>query len=782
MNQQAKARIASLKERMLSEPRYASIEQARRITESYQSHEGEPRMLQRAWSLAAALEGMQIRIDPEELIVGNRTASVRAGVVFPESGSAWVDREFETLPTRAQDTFQVREEDIRYFREVIKPYWAGKSLEDVLKAEHGAEFAAIGKVVKINQTDHAQGHICPDCRAWLEKGPAGLKAEAEQRMATAAGEKKVFYRSVGIVMQASSDFMRRYAALAREMAQSDAENRAALLRVAENCAALAERPAHSFHEALQSIWFLFVILQMESNASSFSPGRLDMVLEPYYTASTQEGMTDEEALELIECLWLKFNQIVYMRNAGSAKYFAGFPIGFNIAVGGQDRDGADVSNRLSFLFLQAQEDLGLPQPNLSVRLHEGTKDDLLKKAIKVVSKGSGMPQFFNDKAVIPALEALGVEKGDARDYAIVGCVELTTQGNNLGWSDAAMFNLNKALELTLTGGVDLLTGEQIGPDYGSLRTYRSFEELEGAFRRMIDYYMDRMVAACEQVEKAHIALLPTPFLSAVISPCMERGMDVTAGGAYYNFSGIQMIQVANLADSMAALKTVIYDEKRVTPEQMLDALEKNFEGCETLRARLLYKVPKYGNDVEWVDALGCKWAEYFKKRLSSFTNYRGGPYHTGMYTVSAHVPMGENVGASPDGRYARSPLADGGMSPVYGRDIAGPTAVLKSVSRLDKTLTSNGGLLNMKFLPSFFATETGIDKFALFLRSFVELEIPHIQFNVVRREDLLAAQKNPEAYRSLTVRVAGYTAYFTELAGELQNEIIARTAYAEIGS
>ena len=768
MNKQAKRRIADLKERMLSEPRYASIEQAKLITESYQAHEGEPRMLQRAYSLAAALKGMEIRIEPEELIVGNRTAGVRAGVVFPESGSAWVDREFETLPTRAQDTFNVREEDIRYFREVIKPYWAGKSLEDVLKAEHGEEFSAIGKVAKINQTDHAQGHICPDCRVWLEKGPAGLKADAERQ-------------SVSIVMQAGSDFMKRYAALAREMAQTDEGNRDTLRKVAENCESLAERPAQGFHEALQSIWFLFVILHMESNASSFSPGRLDMVLEPYYNASVQEGMTEDDALEMIECLWLKFNQIVYMRNAGSAKYFAGFPIGFNIAVGGQDRGGNDVSNRLSFLFLQAQEDLGLPQPNLSVRLHEGTKDDLLKKAIRVVSKGSGMPQFFNDKAVIPALEALGVSQEDARDYAIVGCVELTTQGNNLGWSDAAMFNFNKVLELTMTGGVDLLTGKQLGPDYGSLLTYRTFEELEDAFRRMVDYYMDKMVVACEQVEKAHIALLPTPFLSAVIDNCMERGMDVTAGGAHYNFSGIQMIQVANLADSMAALKTVLYDEKQVTPEEMLDALEKNFEGYDILRARLLHKVPKYGNDVEWVDELGCKWAEYFKKRLGTFTNYRGGPYHTGMYTVSAHVPMGENVGAAPDGRYSQSPLADGGMSPVYGRDIAGPTAVLKSVSRLDKTLTSNGGLLNMKFLPSFFATETGIDKFALFLRGFVDLEIPHIQFNVVRREDLVAAQKNPEAYRSLTVRVAGYTAYFTELAGELQNEIIARTAYEDIG-
>lgn len=382
--------------------------------------------------------------------------------------------------------------------------------------------------------------------------------------------------------------------------------------------------------------------------------------------------------------------------------------------------------------------------------------------------------------MIPSVMELGIEEKDAMDYAIVGCVELTTQGNNLGWSDSAMFNLNKALEAAMTGGICLLTGEKIAPDYGSLETYETFEELEDAFQKQIDYFMDKMILACEEVEKAHIDLLPSPFLSASIDDCMERGIDVTAGGAKYNLSGIQMIQVANLADSLAAVKQMVYDDKKIEPERLLHALKTNFEGDEVMRTMLLNKVPKYGNDVDWVDAMGTKWAEYFKNRLRTFKNYRGGPYHTGMYTVSAHVPMGENVGASPDGRYAGEPLADGGMSPVYGRDMKGPTAVLKSVSKLDKNLTTNGGLLNMKFLPEFFKNESGIRKFAGFLRSFVDLEIPHIQFNVVRREDLIAAKKNPEQYRGLTVRVAGYTAYFTELADELQNEIIARTSYGDI--
>ncbi len=774
--------IDRLKERMLSKPRYASIEQAIIITESYQAHESEPRILKRAYSLQAALERIKIAIEPEELIVGNRTAGVRYGVVFPESGSSWVDREFETLPTRPQDKFQVNEADIQEFRTKIKPYWQGRSLEDVLAQSYGTKINEIARVVKINQKDHAQGHICPDCRRWLKMGPAGLKKEAGEKLKECRADQKDFYQSIVIVMDGVISFMNRYADLAEEMQKtSDSKQQESLQTVIDNCRNLAVRPAESFHEALQSLWFLFTVLHMESNASSFSPGRLDMILQDYYEKDCRQKRLDQKrALELIECLWLKFNEIVYMRNQNSAKYFAGFPIGFNIAVGGVDREGNDVRNDLSFLFLKAQEELGLPQPNLSVRLHELTSDDLLKAAIRVVAKGSGMPQFFNDKAVIPALEALGVSREDAMDYAIVGCVELTTQGNNLGWSDAAMFNLNKVLELTLTGGKDLITGEQLIESSGSLLTYQSFEELEAAFQKILDYYMEKMVLACEEVEKAHIALLPTPFLSSVIDDCMDKGMDVTAGGAHYNFSGIQMIQVANLADSLAALKQLVYDERKIPADQLLDALTHNFEGSEAIRTMLLRKVPKYGNDVEWVDQLGVKWAEYFKHKLDTYTNYRGGRYHTGMYTVSAHVPMGENVGASPDGRYSGTPLADGGMSPVYGRDISGPTAVLKSVSRIDRTLTSNGGLLNMKFLPEFFRNESGVNKFAMFLRGFVDLEIPHIQFNVVNREDLIAARKDPEKYQSLTVRVAGYTAYFTELAGELQDEIIARTSYGDI--
>lgn len=773
-------RIEQLRLEMLAEPRVVSADQALITTRIYRENPDEPVIVKRALALAAALAEIPITITPGELIVGNRTPSVRAGVITPEAGASWIDKEIETLPTRPQDKFNVDEETIHTFREQIYPAWKGVSLEDVIRHRYGNEIDEIAKVVKINQKDHAQGHICPNVISWLEKGPAGLAQEAALRGASATGEKADFYRAVEITMAGVQNFCQRYATLAEEaalVADSDNATSAAELReLARVLNKIATGKVETFHEAVQSVWLLFVVLHTESNASSFSPGRLDLALLPYYQASIDSGEIDNTgALELLECLFLKFNQIVYLRNSHSAKFFAGFPIGFNICIGGQDREGNDVANPLSFLFLQAQKHLGLPQPNLSVRLHENSNDELLHEAVRVVARGSGMPQFFNDESVIPALENVGISHNDALDYAIVGCVELTTQGNNLGWSDAAMFNLNKALELTLTGGVDLQNGKKIGPDFGSLTEYATWDDLEAAFAKMIEYYVEKMIAACEVVERAHMDVLPTAFLSGVIDDCLANGEDVTAGGAKYDLSGIQMIQVASLADSLAAIKKLVFDDGVISREKLLEVLRSDFEGFEVEQALLMNRAPKYGNDIAYVDDLGEKWAGFFADQLKGYTNIRGGRYHTGMYTVSAHVPMGQNVGASPDGRKAGTPLADGGLSPVYGRDMAGPTAVLQSVAKMDNNYTSNGGLLNLKFLPEFFDSETNVDKFAQFLRAFVKLEVPHVQFNVVRREDLIAAKADPERYRSLTIRVAGYTAYFTELAGDLQDEIIART-------
>ncbi len=775
-------RIVDLKGRMLDEPRYLSIEQALIITDVYQAHHGESAAKKRALSLAEAMRHMAIHIDPDELIVGNRTTGVRAGVVFPEAGISWIDRELDTLPTRPQDKFNVHAEDAAAFRERILPYWRGKTLEDLLRAEQGPLLDAITRVVKINQKDHAQGHICPDTAKWIRLGPAGIRAEAEAQLVAAAPEQREFYESVVLVLDAASEFMVRYADLATAMAADAATPAQAdsLREVARICTKLSVRGAETLHEALQATWFLFALLHLESNASSFSPGRADQYLYPYYLADIEAGRINRaRALELIEALWLKFNQIVYLRNSHSASFFAGFPIGFNVALGGRDEKGRDETNDLSHLFLEAQGQILLPQPNLSARLHEHTPDELLDECTRVIGLGSGMPQVFNDESIIPALEAQGISPEDAANYAIVGCVELTTHGNNLGWSDAAMFNLVKALELALNDGKCLLTGAQLGPQTGYLTDFVTFEDVEAAFATQIDYFFEKMITACEAVEEMHQRLLPTALLSSVISDCLDRGTDVTRGGAHYNLSGIQIIQVANVADSLAAVKKLVFDEGVVDKARLVAALQSNYEHDEELRQILLNKAPKYGNDVAWVDALGNTWVHYFAAKFAGRTNYRGGRYHTGLYTVSAHVPMGANVGATPDGRPALQPLADGGMSAVYGRDRKGPTALLQSVARIDSYLGSNGTLLNLKFLPRLFKSADGARAFSSMLRGFVRLRINHAQFNVVTREDLIAAQKEPDKYRNLTIRVAGYTAYFTELAEDLQNEIIARTSYED---
>ena len=773
-------RTKQLKKKMLDEPRYASIEQARIITDVYQSNENESVTIKRALGLYESLKRIEIRIDSGELIVGNRTSGVRAGVIFPESGISWVNDELETLHLRPQDKFHVRSEDIAIFRNEILPYWKGKTLEDKVEELIGEEKSLIGKVAKINQTDHAQGHICPNTEKWLKQGPAGLLKTVNEKLKLCSPDKADFYRAMQIVLEGAVLFIGRYADLARSLAAQAEEThqKQAYLDIAETCENIKAAPAANFREAVQSIWFLYVILQMESNASSFSPGRMDQYLLPYFKMDfNNDAISYAEALELVECLWLKFNQIVYLRSANSAKYFAGFPIGFNIAIGGQTEDGKDASNALSYLFLKAQEHLGLPQPNLSARVFSGSSDAFLLRCAEVIGTGSGMPQLFNDDAVIPALMNKGIEEAGAVNYAIVGCVELTTHGNALGWSDAAMFNLVKALELTLNDGVCLLTGKQMGAKTGTLADFETYADLERAYMTQIDFFFDRMIKCCEIVEKLHCDILPSAFLSSVIDDCIEKGIDVTGGGAKYNLSGIQAIQPANIADSLAAIKTLVYDEKRVSPAELLDALRTDYQHSEILRLQMLNKAPKYGNDIEWVDDIAHQWIQYFADKFIGLKNARGGLYHTGLYTVSAHVPMGANVGATPDGRKAKQPLADGGLSAVYGRDAKGPTAHLKSVSKVDSMLGSNGTLLNMKFSPDIFKNKKDIMKFVDLMKAFVALKIIHVQFNVVTKEELLKAKKDPEQYKSLTIRVAGYTAYFTELAPDLQDEIIARTCY-----
>jgi pyruvate formate-lyase/glycerol dehydratase family glycyl radical enzyme len=440
----------------------------------------------------------------------------------------------------------------------------------------------------------------------------------------------------------------------------------------------------------------------------------------------------------------------------------------------------DSTNLLSYMCLRAQADLGLTQPNLSIRIHRDSPQDFLLAAAAVIGRGGGMPQVFNDEVIIPGQVRRGITPTDAVNYAVVGCVELSSPGKALGWSDSAMLNMARVLELTLFGGRDPATGEQIGLETPPLDRMASMAELEAAYDQQLAYCVDLMVRGCDVIDAIHAEMLPSPFLSLVVQDCVARRVDVTAGGAHYNFSGPQGVQIANVADSLAAVQTAVFDERWLPAADLMGALSGDFAGHEALRQRLLNRAPKYGNDDDRVDGFAVRWAARYCELVAAHPTIRGGTYQPGFYTVSAHVPMGANVGATPDGRGAGTPLADGGLSPAAGRDRLGATAALRSVGKLNLALASNGTLLNMKFLPSFFAGSAALDKFVLLLRGFCSLRIPHVQFNVVSADMLRAAQARPEAYRHLVVRVAGYSAYFTELDRGLQDEIIVRTAFAGV--
>jgi formate C-acetyltransferase len=781
-------RLERIRERLLRDERWIDVERARHATESYRRTEGQPMPLRRARMLLHLARHMSIAIHSDELIVGNRSVLPRMGVIAPEGAVEWVDEELDVLPSRPQDRFNVRAEEIRELRDEVFPYWRGRTLEDAVAVRIPQEVmqAVNGKVFGLNQTDHAQGHILPDVAGWLRLGVEGLRARVEKAQSQANAtcvDGQVFYEAASIALQAAQELIRRYAQLARKQAGQESEGvrRQELERIASTCAWLSEHPARDFWEGLQAVWFLFVMLQIESNASSFSPGRFDQYMLPYLERDLCSGqLALSAAQELLEHLWLKFNEVVLLRSSASARYFAGFPIGFNVVLGGQLPGGGDATNALSYMCLRAQADLGLTQPNLSIRIHRDSPNEFLMASSAVIGMGSGMPQVFNDEVIIPGQLAQGIPAERARNYAVVGCVELSTPGAALGWSDAAMFNMARLLELTLYGGRDPRTGQQIGLRTPALDEMDSYAQLEAAYDRQLAHHIALMAEGCDVVDRIHAELLPSPFLSLVVEDCIVHGTDVTAGGARYNFSGVQGVQIANVADSLAALQCAVYQEGWVTAVELLEALREDYAGRETLRQRLVHTIPKYGNDDDRVDNMAAKWADRYSELVRQRTNVRGGRYQPGFYTVSAHVPMGANVGATPDGRHAGEPLADGGLSPSAGRDHSGPTAVLRSVSKIDLRLASNGTLLNLKFLPALFRSEGALERFVTMLRGFCELEIPHLQFNVVSTETLRRAQLQPEAHRYLVVRVAGYSAYFTELDEALQEEIVRRTEYADL--
>ena len=754
-------RCQKIKDSLFENKRVVSLERAILITESFKETEGEDILIRRAKSLKHILENHKIVIDEYDLLVGNRTETPRAGVISPEMSPYWILDELDMFETRDQDKFMISEEEKKYYKEELYPYWAGKSLKDYYN-EHVSDTvkdAVKTRIFAINQTDKGQGHIIPDYPKFLERGLEDILCEVKSLHEESPENK--FYEASYICMCATQNYVLRYASEVRKKIETctDENRKNELETIYTILNKIAYEKPDTLYEALQLMWIMCLVFQHESNGSSISIGRFDQYMYSFYKKETDPAFTQE----LLHCFYLKCNTVVFIRSSESAKFFAGFPSGYTLMVGGVDKNGHDATNDFSHLLLELHKDIRLPQPNMSVRIHEQTPYTLYKKAGEVIRMGDGLPQIFNDEANILAYVNRGVNLHDARDYAVVGCVELSIPAKTYGLHDIAMFNLLKCMEITM---------------YEHPEGFETFEDLMNAIKDKIALYVKYMVEGSNTCEIAHKECAPTPFLSTFIDGTMEKGLDITSGGAKYNFSGVQGIGCPNLSDSLYVIKKAVFEEKRISWEKLLDVLKNNWENEEVLRQYFINRYPKYGNDVDEVDLLGSEILSFYGDECEKHKNPRGGIFHPGSYTVSAHIPLGEGVGATAEGRKNGEQLADGGLSPMVGRDKHGPTASLKSVSKLDNVLNSNGSLLNVKFSPATLAGEEGLNKLAAYLQTFSRLKLQHIQFNVVDRATLLDAQKHPENYKNLVVRVAGYSAMFTELSRPIQDDIINRSEHS----
>lgn len=761
------ARIESLKSALFTATREISLERALLYTESHQQTEGEHTLIRRAKATAHILDNVVISIRENELVAGNRTVKPRSGIVSPEMDPYWIEKELDIFDSRPQDKFHISEQDKAIYRETLLPYWSERSMKDFINSQIPEEIkeAVDQKVFSVNQTDKGQGHIIINFDRLLKNGLGKLIDEIES--ICQSKPENHFYRSVSILLQASTRHIQRYEKLAQKMVLScrDEKRRQDLEMIATVSRKVATEKPESFVEACQLFWFMSTILQYESNASSLSLGRFDQYMLPFYRQSIAQGEDPAFLKEYLESLWIKTNDIVLLRSSSSAKFFAGFPTGYTILLGGLTETGQSAVNELSSLCLDAYQSVQLPQPNLGVRVNEFMDREFMHKTTETIRLGTGIPQIFNDEVVVPAFLNRGVSLEDARDYAVVGCVELSIPGKTYGLHDIAMFNMLKVMELTLkrNQNVDNIC----------------YNNLLEQIRTDTRHYVKLMVEGSNICDIGHRDWAPVPLLSSFIDDCIENGKDITYGGSRYNFSGVQGIGIANLSDSLHALKRYVFEEKRASFSEFIDILDQNFKVVDgdKIRSRLMNKYEKYGNDIDEVDAIGSDLLRLFCKEVELYNNPRGGTFTPGSYTVSAHVPLGAVVGATPDGRLHAEQLADGGLSPMLGKDHQGPTAVLKSVSKLDNYLLSNGSLLNVKFTPSTLEGPLGLNKLGDFLHAFMKLKLQHIQFNVLNSDTLRKAQEKPEDYAGLVVRVAGYSAFFVELSKEIQDDIIQRTAH-----
>ena len=776
-----------------AEPRVC-VERAVITTRTYRENLDQPLALKRAAMLKNVLSEITIFIEPQTLIAGNQASSNRSAPIFPEYAMKWVIDELDKFASRDGDVFLISEENKAKLRE-IAPFWEKNTLHDRGLAAfppHSKLYYELGIIKSEGNITSGDAHIAADYARLLK---VGLK-DYERRTREALDaldltdyrniEKSYFYRAILITIEAARAFALRYAERAEEMAatESNPARKSELLEMARILRKVPYEPAETLREAVQALWLTHLILQIESNGHSLSYGRLDQYLGPYYDADRAAGrITEDGACELLTNLWLKTFTVNKIRSWSHTQFSAGSPLYQNVTIGGQTVDGRDAVNPMSYLVLRSVAQCHLTQPNLTVRYHAGLSDDFMRACIEVVRCGFGMPAFNNDEIIIPSFLKKGVARADAYNYSAIGCVETAVPGK-WGYRCTGMSFLNfpKALLIALNDGIDPATGTKLCKGAGHFREMRSFDEVRAAWDVVIREMCRQCTiidATCDRVLERETADI---LLSALTEDCIGRGLNIKEGGAVYDFISDLQVGIANLADSLSAIKKVVFEDKAVSPARLWEALSANFEGAENAHIRtLLEAAPKYGNDDDSVDQLVVDAYGVYIDEMKKYHNTRygrgpiGGIYYAGTSSISANVPQGAGTLATPDGRRAGEPLAEG-CSPSHAADRNGPTAVFKSVSKLPTEEITGGVLLNQKVTPQMLETAENRAKLILLLRAFFNrLGGYHVQINVVSRETLLDAQAHPEAHRDLIVRVAGYSAFFNVLSRRTQDDIIART-------
>ena len=810
-------------------------ERAVLITESYQATEGLPMIMRRAKALENILNNLTVTIRDDELVVGTLTKAVRSCQLFPENSYKWVMDEFDTIETRMADPFKISEEDKATLRKVL-PYWEDKTISDLASrymSEKTKECIANGVFTVGNYFFGGVGHIIIDYDKAIRRGYKAIIQDAVEALESFDCndpdfiQKTQFCKAIITVLSAAINFAKRYSDKAKEMAavETNPTRKAELLQIAANCEKVPANGATNFYEACQSFIITQMILQVESSGHSESPGRFDQYMYPYLEKDLASGaITKDFAQELLDCVFVKLNDLNKVRDQISAQAFAGFQVFQNIGAGGQTEDGMDATNELSYMMMETVAHLRLSAPSFSIRVWQGTPDEFLYRACELARLGYGLPAMYNDEVIIPALTNRGISLHDARGYGLIGCVEPSVPGKEQGWHDAAFVNVAKILEITINNG--RIGDLQIGPKTGEVDTFKTLEDFMQAFQKQIEYFVYYVAEADNCVDYAHMERGELPFLSSFVADCISDAKGICAGGAKYNFTGPQAFGVADSGDSVYAIKKHVFDDKDITFAELKEAMDANFgypvdgevapcaasaeteiekdlydqickilgkegininksaataapacgsnnEKYERIRA-MMDATDCFGNDIDEVDMIARRCAQMYCYEVEKYRNPRGGQFQAGIYPVSANVLFGKDVGALPDGRLAKKPLADG-CSPRAGKDVKGPTAAAASVAKLDHEVASNGTLYNQKFLPSAVAGDQGLMNFAAVIRSYFEKKGMHVQFNVVDKETLLDAQAHPENYKDLVVRVAGYSAMFTELAKEVQDDIISRT-------